>query len=168
MTMKNNHFTGASRKAVLSEKQIHALVAEELRLTVPDLIFITDSGSGAFFKGKQGGLTKVKMKKLNARDIKPPDLFIALPYHSGNVFCAGLYCEIKTDESKVYKKRDGAFLNEHVEGQAQTMNRLRLLGYDADFTFGVDGTLQKIYQHIEKANSINNFSITIKKSNSWK
>lgn len=133
---------------VQSEKALHAAVARYIRLQYPDVIFFTDSGSGAYFKGPQGALTKARQTELNSVDRagnpdRCPDMFIAKP--SGRFH--GLYLEIKREGTRL-KKKDGAWASAHLEEQAATLRRLRLAGYYACFAVGWDDVINRIDNYI--------------------
>lgn len=77
----------------------------------------------------------IKYKSLGITS-KYPDIFICEPrgiYH-------GLFIELKTIETKLYKVRTPEFANTHIEGQAFRLQNLNLRNYFADFTRGQEET----------------------------
>jgi len=65
-----------------------------------------------------------------------PDLFIAHPIQVQGRMIAGLFLEIKTDESKVFTKKGKIKSGAHLARQAYVLRTLHLRGYSAEFAWG--------------------------------
>lgn len=116
------------------EANIHERVAQYIRETYPDIIFVTDFASGARMSW---GL----VQKYNAVKGKRgfPDMFIAepAPAKDGSGYYCGLFLELKREKIKIFKK-DNTFVNEHLKEQYETLNSLNEKGYYAVFAFGFE------------------------------
>lgn len=108
----------------MTEKQLHEQICTYINAQYPKVIYLSDmSGSRVTIGLRQ------EIKAKTCRGYKLPDLIILHPnggYH-------GLIIEIKASFEDLYKK-DGSYKkSEHIEAQIETINRLRYLGYCADF-----------------------------------
>lgn len=112
-----------------SESTLHEMVCDYLRLRYPYVIFLTDSAAGMKLTMGQA----IKRKRLNSSRALP-DIFIAHPvsvYH-------GLWLELKREGTVIYKKDGSLRSDEHLREQAIMMNKLELLGYEAQFAVGFE------------------------------
>ena len=123
----------------MSESDIHKQVVEWLKLKHSNLIFISDASGLKLPIGQA-----VKYRQLQS-ERGLPDLFIAKP--SGKFH--GLFIELKTDESQVYKKDGGLRASEHIIEQNEVLTRLSVLGYWAEFGFGFNDTIEKIDRYLD-------------------
>lgn len=143
----------------VSEKVLHQHIAQYIRAQYPRIIFFTDSGSGAYFQGKAGALTKKKMQALNSADDVIPDMFIAEPRTvemSVGEFTdvvvmkfAGFYIEVKKDGTRLFKRDGHTWATPHIAEQAKTLQRLRDRGYAAEFAVGFDDAKKQIDQYLK-------------------
>lgn len=84
-----------------------------------------------------------------------PDLFIAR--HGEVIFgpcndrrlVYGLYLEIKKDDEKLTKK-DGSWRTPHIAEQAEMLERLRQVGYKAEFGVGFEACKQIIDEYLRR------------------
>jgi hypothetical protein len=117
----------------ISEANEQMLIVQYLKLQYPNVIFNCDMSGIKLSIGQA-----VKQKKLGMPK-GYPDLFIAEPndkYH-------GLFIELKKSGTKL-KKKDGSYINEHIEEQAEMIHRLQERGYYATFCIGFDEAKQTI------------------------
>jgi len=117
----------------ISEANEQMLVVQYLKLQYPNVIFNCDMSGIKLSIGQA-----VKQKKLGMPK-GYPDLFIAEPnnkYH-------GLFIELKKSGTKL-KKKDGTWINEHIEEQAEMIHRLQERGYYGTFCIGFDEAKQTI------------------------
>ena len=121
-------FRGSSKSSkVRLEEHTHAEVCRYVRLTYPDAIFMSD-GSGLKLPM---GLAKKYSNLKSGRGI--PDLFIAEPRGG----YAGLFIEIKREETVIFTKEGKLYKDEHLKEQAKTLDRLMHKGYASYFAVGV-------------------------------
>lgn len=73
-----------------------------------------------------------------------PDLFIAEP----NGKYSGLYLEIKREGTSVFKKDGTLRKDEHLREQFDTLKKLILKGYKANFAVGYDDTIKQIEDYL--------------------
>lgn len=121
------------------EESIHRMVAEYIKIQYPKVIFRTDFAAGIRMTIGQA----VKHKKLQSSD-KYPDLFLAEPRGG----YAGLYLELKRDESEVFTKKGEWREDEHVKGQREMLRKLREKGYSANFGLGFEDAKIAIDQYM--------------------
>ena len=121
------------------EQGTHTAIATYIRLTYPSVIFTSDSSGLRLPQGLRNVVVAQRSKG------KIPDMIILQPqdkYH-------GLILEIKSEESSPFSKKDGKLLmNKHVVEQAETLRRLRSVGYKAEFAVGFDGAKRIIDQYM--------------------
>lgn len=83
-----------------------------------------------------------------------PDLFIAQPIPLAGyeqiplVQHCGLFIELKKDGVKIFKKDGTMVANEHYREQAAVLEKLRRLGYMAEFSIGFDATKDLIDNYL--------------------
>lgn len=125
-----------------TEEQLHLQVVNYLKYQYPKVIFRTDFASG--IKMTIGQAKKHKSLQYSRAY---PDLFIA----ETNSKYSGLFLELKREGLKIHKK-NGEYLNSHLKEQACMIDRLRAVGYYADFVIGFDEAKHTIdyYLNIEK------------------
>ena len=117
----------------ISEANEQMLVVQYLKLQYPNVIFNADMSGiklsiGQAMKQKRLGMPKGY-----------PDLFIAEPYDTYN----GLFIELKKSGLKL-KKKDGSWINEHIEEQSEMLEKLNERGYYATFCIGFEEAKQTI------------------------
>jgi hypothetical protein len=118
-----------TRLAQTSEKTVHQWAVDYLKLQYPGILFRTDYAAGM----KLSMFQAVAHKKLQAGRAWP-DLFIAQPrgeYH-------GCFIELKKAGTVIFLKNGQMTSDPHIREQAQTLARLRDLGYFAEFAIGFE------------------------------
>ena len=123
----------------VSEKQIHKAICQYLKVQYPNLIFFSDASGMRLTMG-----LRVELKAKSCDGYKIPDLVIAEPNTSKHA----MFLEIKKEYSDVYKKDGSLVKSEHIEAQQKTIERLRELGYEADFGLGFNDSIQKIERYL--------------------
>lgn len=110
------------------EYNIQVMICQYLNIAYPNVMFMSDTIANIKLAIPQ----QVRNKAIQKQGFKCPDLIIFKP----NSIYHGLFIELKA--TNIYKK-DGMLLkNEHVEGQAKTIEGLNQLGYCAKFAIGFD------------------------------
>lgn len=126
------------------EELLHLKVCDFLRKNYPDVIFRTDFSSGMKMSIGQAS----KHKKFQSSRAYP-DLFIAYPQFDGfEMKEAGLFLELKAEGTKLYKKDGSLRKNQHIEEQAEILERLRKAGYCAEFAVGYAEAISKIGEYL--------------------
>lgn len=143
----DDHHTGPKRRKRLDridEDTVHTQAVQYLSLRYRDVPIRTDYAAGL-------GLNKTQARKharMQGNTRAWPDLQAAKPtkhYH-------GLFIELKAPDCELFMRRDGTvqrqddykvrlkgdWANIHYEEQAATIDKLRALGYWADFAVGFD------------------------------
>ena len=124
----------------ISEANEQKLVVQYLRLQYPNVIFNCDMSGIKLSIGQA-----VKQKALGMPK-GYPDLFIAEPnnkYH-------GLFIELKKSGLKLFKK-DGSWINEHIEEQNEMIGKLNARGYYATFCIGFEEAKETIDNYLKGA-----------------
>ena len=103
-----------------SEEAIHFQVAEYIRLQYPDVLFRTDLSGIKLTVGQA-----VKINRLQDGRRGWPDIFIAEP--RGGFY--GLYGEIKTESSEIYRKNGLLRTTKHIRVYIIARAFLFVLGY---------------------------------------
>ena len=122
--------------AGLSEAQVQEALATYIRIKYPKVIFHSDFGSGAKLTVGQAR----KQKRQNAGMRGFPDLQICQPIDRWN----GFFLEIKKEGVCVVLKNGKLTSREHIREQASMIERLRSVGYWADFGIGYEDCRQKV------------------------
>ena len=112
-----------------NEAHLQTAVASYLRLQYPDVLFHSDFGSGIKMTKGQA----IKQKRQNGGLRGWPDMFIAQP----TSLCHGLFIELKREGTRLLKKNDD-WATPHIAEQAEILEKLRDLGYAAEFAVGFD------------------------------
>lgn len=73
-----------------------------------------------------------------------PDLFIVEPRGVYN----GYFLELKRPNETVFLKKGGLSTNEHIQEQAEMLQKLRDRGFACDFAIGFDDAKQKIINYL--------------------
>lgn len=112
----------------MSEYKLHKSICNYIKMQYPFVIFTSDASG---IRLTIGNAKKMLALKSNC---KIPDLLILEPKGGFN----GLILEIKKEGAKVYKKDGGLYSNPHLKAQDETLSRLTVKGYYADFVIGFD------------------------------
>lgn len=139
-----------------SETNLQIMVADYLRLQYPNVLFHSDYGSGLNLTIGQA----VIQKRLNGGRRAWPDMFIAMgkpkPIPEGgfsrllervSLEWHGLMIELKKENTRL-KKKDGSWASEHIAEQAETLEKLRQVGYKAEFAVGFEQAKQIIDDYL--------------------
>ena len=110
-----------------SEKNIHIMICDYLRVKYPDVLFRTDLGG---IKLTMGQATQVKRMQGGKRAW--PDLFIAEPRGK----YSGLFIELKA--ANIYKKDGSLRKDDHLYEQSEMLTRLEARGFKALFAVGFE------------------------------
>ena len=127
-----------------TEENLHLKICDYLRKNYPDVLFRTDFSSGMKMSPGQAAKHK-KFQKGRAW----PDLFIAYPQFYGWWMAeGGLFIELKAEGTKLYKKNSEMVANKHYQEQAEMLEKLRKLGYCAEFAVGYDQAIRIITDYL--------------------
>lgn len=141
-----------------SEHNLYEQVARYLQLQYPDVIYRFDIAADLKLTPGQAA----KHKRLHP-ERGYPDLFIAKPKEvkvktalgGGYILVeaktlSGLYLEIKTESNSPYKKDGTLKKDQHLEEQAEMLEKLRERGYRAEFGVGLSKCKQIIDEYLRK------------------
>ena len=136
-----------------TEENLHLKICDYLRKNYPDVLFRTDFSSGMKMTPGQAAKHK-KFQKSRAW----PDLFIAesgvVEFKEDGLIAHlrknGMFLELKADGTKLYKKDGTLRKNEHIEEQAEMLDKLNESGYYARFAVGYDQAIQIITDYLGK------------------
>ena len=139
-----------------SEHNLYEQIARYLQLQYPNVIYRFDVGSDLELTPGQAA----KHKRLHPTR-GYPDLFIAEPKNikvktalDGGYSLVktktlgGLYLEIKTESNSPYKKDSTLKKDQHLEEQAEMLEKLRARGYRAEFGVGFEGCKKIIDEYL--------------------
>ena len=121
---------------IKKEELLHLKVCDYLRKNYPDVLFRTDFSSGMKMTPGQAAKHK-KFQKSRA--------------YAGEQFLdgyAGLFLELKSEGVKLYKKNGEMVANKHYQEQAEMLEKLRKLGYCAEFAVGYDQAIRIITDYL--------------------
>lgn len=146
-----------NKKSAKKEEKVQLQVCDYIRLKYPNVIFTCDLASGLKLPIWLGALHK---KMRSSRGL--PDLLIAHPkfildYHGPANFekpynrqiYNGLFIELKKDGTTVKLKNGELPANEHIREQAAILDRLRTLGYKAEFACGFEEAIKIIDEYLQ-------------------
>jgi len=153
----------------IKESSIHYQVAQYLKHQYPNVIFRTDFAAGIRMTMGQA----VRHKSLQSGRAFP-DIFIVQhfpkepvtldgPYSAIAVTYCGLFIELKKDGTVLKRPKDarailkgeaklrlaGDWFDQHIDEQAQMLERLRNLGYKAEFAVGFDHAKKIIDEYLK-------------------
>ena len=109
------------------EERIHFNLADYTKLQYPTVFFISES-SGV--RTSIGLATKLKRTRSAHTHV---DIYFLEPVGK----YSGLFLELKDGKDKIFKK-NGDYKTEHVENQADTIEKLNKKGYYATFAWSFD------------------------------
>ena len=129
----------------VTEAVLQQQVADYLRLQYPNVLFHSDFGSGIKLTMGQA----VKQKRQNGGRRAWPDMFIAEPSLSEKGEGSyGLFIELKKEGTRI-KKKNGDWVNKHIDEQAEVLERLEFRGYRAVFAVGFDEAKEVIDEYLK-------------------
>lgn len=112
----------------MNEQDLQTNICQYLKLQYPHVIFHSDFGSGTRLSYGQA-----RRQKMQSWGRGMPDLAIYQPMSDMH----GLFLELKREGVRL-KRKDGEWATTHVAEQADVLDRLRDLGYAAEFAVGFD------------------------------
>lgn len=118
----------------MSEFLEHKAVCNYIRFKYPKVVFFSDLSG---IKMPIGLAVKIKSLK-SSRGI--PDLFIAEPRGE----YSGLFIELKKTGEKLFKAKSNLPSSEHIAEQLLMIDKLKTLGYYADFAIGYEQAVKMI------------------------
>jgi len=121
------------------EFDLHKAVCKYLNVQYPEILFMSDTIASVKLTMGQAK----RNKDIQKQGFKTPDLIIFEPRNGYN----GLFIELKIDSP--FKKDGTIYSNEHLEGQAKTIDDLKQRGYYATFSWGFDMTKQIIDNYLK-------------------
>lgn len=121
------------------EFYLHKSVCDYLKLQYPSVLFMSDTIASVKLTMGQAK----RNKDIQKQGFKTPDLIIFEPRNGFH----GLFIELKTESP--FKKDGTIYSNEHLEGQAKTIEDLKQRGYYAAFSWGFDMTKQIIDNYLK-------------------
>lgn len=128
-------------KFVNTERQdLHAVI-RWLKAQYPNVIYHVDFGADALLTPRQAA----ERKRL-AWGRGWPDLVIFEPRGG----CVGLAIDLKREDVKLFN-RNGLYVNEHIQLQAECMDELRARGWTACFTKGFDAAKIVIENYLKSS-----------------
>ncbi len=140
-----------------SELNLYQQIATYLQLQYPDVIYRFDLAADLKLTPGQA----IRHKKLHPKR-GYPDLFIAQSkeicwMEVGDKLIPtrwiyGLYIELKKDGTRL-KKKDGSWASEHIAEQAEALEKLRQVGYKAEFAVGFEQAKQIIDEYLKGVNN---------------
>ena len=110
------------------EYQLQRQICAYLRHQYPDVLFLSDTVASVQLTMPQA----VRNKAIQKEGFKCPDLIILHPASGFH----GLFLELKKENP--YLKSGKLTANKHIQEQAASLERLRSLGYYADFAWTFD------------------------------
>ena len=131
------------------EYEIYKAIATYLKLQFPKVIYRFDMAGNNLSVAQAGKNKAIQCCK------GYPDLMICKPRftvdNSGCVVIqySGAYLEIKKEGTKLFKKDGKTFVSEHVEEQAEMIEKLKEAGYYASFAIGLDDCLRQINDYLK-------------------
>lgn len=136
---------------VAREHQLYVKIAQHLQENYPDVIYRFDIAADL-------KLTQGQAKKFKTLHPKRgyPDLFIAQPSPTiewgpnGLIFGGvGLYLELKAEGNSPFKKDGTLKKDQHLEEQNEYLERLRRVGYKAEFATGLEEAVTMIDNYLQ-------------------
>lgn len=129
----------------MREHDLYTMIADYLRYQYPQVIYRFDLA--ADLKLTMGQASKHKRLQ-HYRGY--PDLFIAETMPCGrDAVYSGLYIEIKTEGTRIFKKDGKLVTNAHIREQFDMLEQLRRRGYAAEFGVGFEN-VKKIIDNYMK------------------
>lgn len=110
------------------EYHLQKQICEYIKLQYPNVYFYSDSVAAVKLTMGQA----VRNKAIQNSNFKAPDIMVIQPSKHFH----GLFMELKIESP--YKKNGELYADEHLRGQAETIEKLKKLGYCADFIWSFD------------------------------
>ena len=122
---------------------VHQQVCDYLKLRYSGVLFRTDFAAGI----KLPPNVAVQHSRLQSSK-SWPDLQIVEPSHVLYGDYKGLFIELKAPDVVLYKQDGTLRKNEHIESQAEMLQKLRDRGYKAEFAVGFDAARKLIDEYL--------------------
>ncbi len=116
------------------EDALYRQIAFLMKQCYPTVVYRFDFGAGAYLS-KNYRLMNLQ-KDIQLQNWKHPDFTMYLPVIMDGIIYHGQCLELKAEGERIYK-RDGDYVSPHVKQQAEALNKLRELGYNAEFCIGI-------------------------------
>lgn len=129
------------KKCLVKESDVHLAVCKYIKLQFPNVLFLSDFAAG--MKMTKGMANRQSMLKSNDSF---PDLMI-LERDINNKY-NGLFLELKRDRDALYTKSGQYLKSEHISNQLECLYKLRDRGYKAEFSCGVDESIDFIRYYL--------------------
>lgn len=117
------------------EYDLQKSICKYLDLQYPQVLYMSDTIASCKLTKQQAGRNQAIQKS----GFKCPDLIIFKPKYdnNGNIQYYGLFIELKI-ESPYLKDGKSLKADKHIQGQADTMNKLYAEGYSCHFAWSFD------------------------------
>jgi len=137
--------TKQPRKNNKGEESMQLSVCNYIHWKYPYVFFSVDVAAG--MKLTMGQAVKAK-KMRNSRG--QPDVFIAKPKYGifGDMFCAGLFLELKKAGTVIHLKNGGITADPHIREQLEVLKQLEAAGYKAVMVCGLDEAINVIDEYL--------------------
>lgn len=132
--------TNGLKTAKKSEFQIYLQIARYMAYRWPKVVYRFDYAAGLKLAPKDAGLNK----RLQVAGLAWSDLFIACPSDGFH----GFFLEIKTERADAFRKDGSVKQGEHIQAQNEFLERMRKLGYKAEFGCGTDDCIRQIENYL--------------------
>lgn len=122
------------------EFELQKRVCSYLRVVYPSVFFMSDTIASL----KLTKFQAIRNAQIQDPDFKTPDLIIFSPkgkYH-------GLFIELKVESP--YKLNGELKSNEHIKAQSETIEKLKQLGYYADFAWNFNDIVKLIDRYLNE------------------
>lgn len=122
------------------EFELQKCVCAYLRVAYPSVFFMSDTIASL----KLTKFQKVRNSQIQKPGFKTPDLLIFSPkgkYH-------GLFIELKVESP--YKLNGELKSNQHIKEQSETIEKLKTLGYYADFAWNFNDIVKLIDRYLNE------------------
>lgn len=119
----------------MTEEEVQIRLSQHIAIRYPKALFHNDFGSGVKL-----GWTRAKRQKAMNIHRGFPDLQICEPIGKWN----GCFLELKKDGVRIVKKDGKLVKDEHIQEQAEFIEKLRERGYYADFAIGLKDSIRKV------------------------
>jgi len=122
---------------------IHKPLCRFISIEYPDIFFLSDTIAAVKLNVKQAS----RNAEIQKKGFKCPDVII---FEKSGHYC-GLFMELKAKSP--YLKNGELSKKEHIQGQWDTILKLREKGYDADFYWDLEVAKEKVRQYLDKHNN---------------
>ena len=131
-----------------SEYHLQKSICQYLRAQYPKVMFLSDTVANVSLTIPQ----QVRNKAIQNSDFKCPDLLIFKPkfiFYDDPTYYHGLFLELKTESPFRKDGKIKASQNDHLKLQQETLFKLSLLGYKAEFAWSFDMAINIINEYLK-------------------